>query len=134
MKHFFSLNFITASAIAFCFTGNVCAQDLAHPKYSGNLESLVYSIRSETNSHGKIFLSILLDEPHQIDWRIKKELKLLWQKEAYAICSTGPTHRETRYEYPVMSCDGPRPVPASMRHCGLIAGASGTFTCGPGSA
>ena len=134
MKNFFSFICMSSFITTVCVLGNAYAQDQTHPKYSGSLESLTCSTRSEANADGKIFLSIFLDKPYQIDWRIKKGLKLIWRKEAIETCSTGPVGSKTRYEFPVMSCDVPRSVPASMHHCGLIAGMSGTFTCSPGSA
>ncbi|MBP6750440.1 MAG: hypothetical protein KA144_12430 [Xanthomonadaceae bacterium] len=97
--------------------------------YDGDIESLKYSVERDSLSNGRIWLRLHLKEMVGYDWRAKRALKTLWEREASIICRHDRITGRPKPFGPVASCDGVTADGRRTGDCGVWAGIAGTLKC-----
>lgn len=99
--------------------------------YDGDVESLQYAVKKKSLPDGRIWLQLFLVEEVRYEWRVKRDLKVLWKREGALICGHLRPAGQPQPFTPVASCDGVTAAKRRTGDCSLWAGIAGTLKCKP---
>ena len=98
-------------------------------RYDHDIRSLNYKVDAYMHSDGRHGLRLYLIEEIAEDWRVKRDLKILWKREAVSICGAlRPAGRSQPFG-PTWACDGITSAGRRTGDCNVWAGIAGTFKC-----
>lgn len=117
-------------ACSMTMTEAACAQDVVVGReYDGDIDTLRYRAAHHMISEGRYSLRLYLDEEIRHDWRLKRDLALLWRREAEVLCNDSRPKGRLRPLSPVSSCEHVTVDGRRSGDCGTWIGIDGVVTC-----